>query len=187
MQANIRKHILWITRTAVFIALIVTAQAATAPMGNQFVTGSAVNLILILALLTGGPATGLTAAFLSPFGASLVGFGPAFPPLVPFIALGNLTFVGAWFLLGLLNKQEAAGMRTAVAVLFAAVAAGIKFLTLYVGIVLLAIPCLLDLNEKQRAMLSLTFSYPQLITACIGGVAALALAPLIRKALKSAL
>ena len=183
---NIRKNVLWITRTALLIALLVTVQFATAPLGNQFVTGSAVNLMLIVSVLTCGSATGLTVAALSPLFASLVGIGPAFPPLIPFIAIGNVAFVAAWILFGLLNKTEKSGIwHKIVSILAAVAAAAVKFAALYGGIVLLAIPYILGLNEKQSAVLSLSFSYPQLITATIGGVIALAVVPPVKKAIKA--
>lgn len=183
---NIRKNILWITRTAVLTALLVTMQFATAAFGNQFITGSIVNLMLIVSLLTCGPATGLTVAIISPMCASLVGVGPAFPPLIPFIALGNIVFVAAWTLLGLANKHDKTGISyKVIGFLSAVAAAAAKFLTLYASVVLLAIPYILNLNEKQSAMLTLSFSYPQLITATIGGIIALAVVPPVQKAIKS--
>ena len=45
-----KKKILWITRTAVLIALLVTLQWATSGLG-QFVTGSCVNAVLYLAVV----------------------------------------------------------------------------------------------------------------------------------------
>ena len=182
---NTRKKILWITRTAVLTALLVTLQFATAALGNQFVTGSIVNLMLIVSLLTCGPASGLTVAVISPLCASLVGVGPAFPPLIPFIILGNVSFVAAWILAGSLNKTDENSVRyKIIGVVSAIVSAAVKSLVLYAGIVQFAVPILLDLNEKQSAMITLSFSYPQLITATIGGVIALAVVPPVRKAIR---
>ena len=47
------KKTLWITETAVMIALLVALQWATKPLG-QFVTGSCVNLVLGVSVLVGG-------------------------------------------------------------------------------------------------------------------------------------
>ncbi len=186
MGKNIKRNILWITRTAIFVALLVTMQFFTALLGNQFVTGSVVNLMLIISLLTCGLATSLTVAVISPICAFLVGIGPAFPPLVPFIVLGNVSLIVTWFLLGRINQFDKSGIRNKVMGYLTAIAAAvIKFLTLYAGIVLLAVPYILNLNEKQSAILSFTFSYPQFITAAIGGVIALAAWSPIQKALKS--
>ena len=183
---SIRKKIFWITRTAVLTALLVAMQFATAPLGNQFVTGSIGNLIMIVSLLTCGLATGLTVAALSPVFAFIAGVGPAFPLLIPFIALGNMSLIIAWFLLELLNKSDKTGLRYRVVNCLIVIAAAIiKFLTLYTGIIKLALPFLLNLNEKQSAMISFLFSYPQIITATIGGVLALVIVPPIQKAINS--
>jgi len=183
---SIKGNVLWVTRTAVLIALLVTMQFVTAMLGNQFVTGSIGNLIMIVSLLTCGLATGLTVAIVSPICASLVGVGPAFPPLVPFIALGNAVFILAWYFLELLNKSDKSGIRYKITnYLIAIVAAFIKFLVLYAGIVRIALPYILHLNERQGAMISLAFSYPQIITATIGGVIALTIVPTIQKAISA--
>jgi len=182
---SLRGNVLWITRTAVFTALLVAMQLVTAPFGNQFITGSVNNLIMIVSLLVCGPATGLVVGMISPICVSLIGFGPAFPPIVPFIALGNAVFILAWFLLRKLNKSDKSDMSYKFTnYLIAVVAALIKFLALYTTIVKFAIPFLLDLNEAQSAVLGLAFSYPQIITAIIGGVIALTIAPRLKKALK---
>ena len=44
-----RKKVLWITETAVMLALLVTLQALTKPMG-QLVTGSCVNAVLAISV-----------------------------------------------------------------------------------------------------------------------------------------
>jgi hypothetical protein len=188
MQPNIRKNVYWITRTAVLTALLVTLQFITTMLGNTLVTGSVVNLLLVISFLTCGPATGFTVAIISPVCASLVGVGPAFPPLIPFIALGNAVFIAVWYLVGLLNKSDKTGGRSKAMKLLvnystAIAAALIKFLTLYAGIVKIAMPYILDLNEKQSAVLSFSFSYPQIITATIGGALALSVVPPVKKAL----
>ena len=46
------------------------------------------------------------------------------------------------------------------------------------------VPMVLTLNEKQMAVLSASFSFPQLITAAIGGVLAMLLVPPLRRAIK---
>ncbi len=170
------KKILWITETAVMIAVLVALQWVTKPMG-QFVTGSCVNLVLGISALVGGLWCGLTVALLSPFFAFLVGIGPAFLPIVPMVAVGNAVLV---VLLYVLSGKKKLGVMSYVAVAVAAVA---KFAALWVLIVKLVLPTL-GLAEKQVAMLSASFSWPQLVTALIGGVLAASIAPAIRKALK---
>ena len=62
------------------------------------------------------------------------------------------------------------------------VGSGLKFLTLFYGVVKLALPFIPGINEKQSAVLSSMFSWPQLLTAILGGILALIVVPLIQKA-----
>ena len=171
------KKTLWITETAVMIALLVALQWATKPLG-QFVTGSCVNLVLGVSALVGGLWCGLTVALVSPFFAFLLGIGPAFLPIVPMVAVGNMVLV---VILHLLASRDKIAVRSYLAV---AVGAVTKFLALWLLIVKLVLPTL-GVAEKQVAAISASFSWPQLVTAAIGGVLAVTIAPLIRKALRS--
>ncbi len=170
--------VLWITRTAVFIALLIGVQAVTAGM-SQLVTGSLVNFVLIASTVLGGLWCGGVVAVLSPLFAFLLGVAAALPPVLPFIMLGNLVFVLIWGLV--LSKTK--GLQSHLAfVLSAILAAGVKYLVLFVGFVQVALP-LLGLPEKQQAALSLSFSLPQLFTALLGGALAIIVLPTIRNAL----
>ena len=174
------KHdkILWITRTAALIAITVVLQALTLQLGNQYITGSVVNLMLVLSVMTCGLPTGLTVASFSPILPTLLGFGPVWP-VVPFIVSGNMVFVALWHYLGnlkIVNEYFA----YIVAMIVGAVA---KFLILYIGVAQLAMPFILGLPEKH--VMSVLFSYPQLITASAGGILAIFLLPLLLKALRA--
>ena len=79
-------------RTAIFLALLIAVQFVTRSMG-QYVTGSLVNLILIASGLMCGLWGGLAVAVLSPICAFFIGIGPAFPQVVPAVALGNAVLV----------------------------------------------------------------------------------------------
>jgi hypothetical protein len=176
---NNKSRILWITRTAVFIALLVVLQVSTAPLGNIFITGSAVNLLLVVSVMTCGLSSGITVCLLSPVLAKLVGIGPLWS-LIPFIILGNLTVSMVWYFIT--RKTKANGIITYI---FAIAAAAImKFLILYLGIVKLAVPFLLGLPEKQASVISGMFSLPQLITALIGGVIAAMILPILQRSMK---
>ncbi|MCL2492840.1 MAG: hypothetical protein FWF33_02210 [Clostridiales bacterium] len=177
--------VLWITRTAVFIALLVAAQFFSASLGNQYVTGSLVNLILVVSVLTCGISAGVTVAVLSPVFAFLVGAGPMFPPLIPFIMAGNAVLVLIWFAFDVGAGPTEPGRRYKGFFYAAPVAAAaVKALALYGGVVLIAIPHLLHLAAPQAAMITLMFSFPQFITALVGGVIALVIAPRVKKAVK---
>ena len=166
---------LWITRTAVMAALLVALQWVTKPLG-QLVTGSCVNLVLGTAALAGGLWCGVTVAAISPFFAFLVGVGPVLFPVVPLISVGNAVLV--LILWALCHERKL----SAVSFGAVALAAAGKFLTLWLLAVKLAIPAL-QLSEAASAAISLSFSWPQLVTAAIGGTLAVTLAPMIRKAI----
>ena len=85
-------------RTAIFLALLIAVQFVTRSMG-QYVTGSLVNLILIASGLMCGLWGGLAVAVLSPICAFFIGIGPAFPQVVPAVALGNAVLVLLWVLI----------------------------------------------------------------------------------------
>lgn len=173
-----KNKILWITRTAVMMALLVTLQWATSGLG-QFVTGSCVNAVLAAATLTAGLWSGVAVAVLSPFCAFLLGIGPQLIQLVPIIALGNVVLVllAAWLLGG------KALFWWGKALSIAASAAG-KFLVLYLAVVQVFIPLMGDaLKEKQVQTFMAMFSWPQLVTALIGTTLAVLIVPTIRKIL----
>ena len=130
---NFRHKALWITRTGVLIALLITLQWATAgtqAFAGQYITGSCVNCVLTVAVLLSGLWSGMVVAILSPFCAFLLGIGPALLQIVPCIALGNVALVLALhFALGTNTYpvwRQAVGL---------GVAATVKFVTLYVAVV----------------------------------------------------
>ena len=161
-----------ITRTAILIALLIALQAATRPLGNQFVTGSCVNLVLAVAAMLCGVWSGVIVAIVSPFFAYFLGISPQLW-LAPAIACGNAVYV---VLIALLSRKIPGAASGAVSV---AVAAVCKFVTLYLVVVKMFIP-MGNLPAKVAAQ----FSWPQLVTALIGGCIALAIGPTVKKALK---
>ena len=177
------KKIRWITETAVLLALLVTLQALTKGFG-QLVTGSCVNAILAVAALVGGLGCGLTVALISPVLAFALGIAPQVLT-VPAIMAGNSVFVVLLHFLS--DRQGKHIVRQIIAWLSAAVA---KFVTLYAIVVGLICGVLSEsllsagtLKPPMLQALPATFSWPQLITALIGGAVALAIVPVLRKAL----
>ena len=65
------KKMLWITETAVMLALLISLQALTKSSG-QLVTGSFVNAVLAVTALTAGLYSGITVAIISPILAYLL-------------------------------------------------------------------------------------------------------------------
>ena len=170
--------VLRITETAVMTALLIALQAATSSAG-QFVTGSCVNAVLALTTLLVGLWSGAAVALVSPFFAFLLGIGPKLPAIIPAIAVGNLVFVVLLWTLTQ-RRKGAPPLRQVPAWLIAALG---KFAALY--IIVVQILCrVLTLPQPQIDTFSAMFSWPQLVTALIGGGIALALTPLLRRALK---
>lgn len=168
----------WMTRTAVLLAVLVLLQFVTKPLG-QLVTGSAVNFVLIASVVLGGLASGIVVAAVSPFLAYALGIGPAFIQLIPFIALGNLLLVLVY---GLVLKRSQTLAYWLIAVISATL---LKFIVLYLGIVQLALPLISDIKAPQLTALSAMFSWPQLVTAAIGGVLAWILIPTLQRAIRA--
>lgn len=169
----------WITYTAAAVALLIVVQAVTMGFGNMFLTGSCVNLLLILSVMTCGLKTGLWAAVLSPVVARLFGIGPLWS-LIPFIILGNSALCGSWYMV--MRGWAVTERKFCIIAIFTAAVA--KFLVLYLGIVKLAIPYLLHIPQKQVTVIAQMFSLPQLATAIIGGILATVTLPMICRAIK---
>ena len=173
-----REKTLWITKTALLLALLIVLQAVTRSF-SQLVTGSCVNAVLALAVLTAGLPSGVVVAAISPFAAFLLGIGPQLFPIVPAIAAGNIVFVAVLWVLTHNHPDEMKWGLTGWLV-----SSVCKFLTLYV-IVIQLLCRVLPLKEAQITTFSAMFSWPQLFTALIGGAVAMFVAPRLRKALRS--
>ncbi len=178
------KKIRWITETAVMLALLVSLQAVTKPLG-QLVTGSCVNAVLAITVLVAGLYSGVTVAIISPVLAYLLGIAPQILT-VPAIMVGNTVYVLALCLIA--GKNSRMIVRQVIAWVVAAFA---KFATLYAIVVWLICGVFAQallkagtLKPPMLKMLPATFSWTQLFTALIGGAVALLIVPVIRKALK---
>jgi hypothetical protein len=177
------KKIRWITETAIMLALLVALQALTGSMG-QIVTGSCVNAVLAITVLVSGLASGLTVALISPVMAYLLGIAPQILT-VPAIMVGNSVYVSLLYWIA--DKDSKIIVRQIAAWL---IAAGAKFAVLYVIVAGLICGVLAEgllasgmLKTPMLNALPATFSWPQLVTALIGGALALVIVPILKKAL----
>lgn len=169
-----KKKTLWITQTAVMLALLIVLQWLTKPLG-QIVTGSCVNAVLAVAVLLGGLWCGVTVAAVSPFCAFLLGIGPQLFAIIPAIALGNAVYVLALHFV----YKESLWSRIG-ALLNASLG---KFGVLYLVVVELLCR-VLPLKQPQIDTFTAMFSAPQLVTALIGGGVAMLILPILKKALR---
>ncbi len=169
-----RDRIKLITRTAVLLAIVVVVQMVGRSIpNNNFIVGPLVNLCLLVATMTAGLTGGVTIAVLSPFTSLINNNAPIATALLPFavvIALANVTFVLIFYFL--YNKNKYIGL---------VLGALAKFGLLFVGIrVFLNI---FDYSKFTKKLFEL-FSWPQLVTALIGGIIAIPVIYSVRKALK---
>ena len=178
-----KKNVIWITETAGMLALLVALQALTKPMG-QLVTGSFVNAVLAVTALVAGLSSGITVAVISPVLAYLLGIAPQILT-VPAIMVGNTLYV---VLLALIVGKSS---KKSVMVAGWIGAAAAKFAALYAIVVWLICGVLSEGLLASGAMkppmlqaLPAAFSWMQLVTALIGGAAALLIVPVLRKALR---
>ena len=182
-KIQMNKKILWITRTAIFTALLVALQYITKPM-SQLVTGSCVNFVLAVAALTSGYWSAFTVAAISPFFALLLGIAPPIIWFTPMIALGNIVLVTILWLIANKAAKKYSLKNIFVSAGGAIVSAAAKFAVLWLGIVVILVP-LLNLPQAQATKFSTMFTWPQLFTALIGTGIAIFVAPIVKKAIKS--
>lgn len=178
-----KKKVLWITQTAVMLALLVVLQWLTKPLG-QFVTGSCVNAVLAITVLFCGMSSGVTVALISPVCAYLFGIAPQILT-VPAIMVGNTAFAVVLCMAGGGSKQL---WKNVIAWLGAALC---KFALLYVivkygicGVLAEGLMAQGLLKAPMLTMLPATFGAAQLVTALIGGAVALLIVPVLKKGLK---
>lgn len=187
-----RKKIRWITETAVMLALLVCLQwvGSFVPdqMTKQLVTGTMVNCVLAVTVLMVGLSSGITVALISPVFAFLFGIAPNFVTVLP-IMVGNSCYVALLYCIA--GKARKFGWRQPAALVSAAV---VKFAVLYVLVVKVIcgvasgallgrkIGNIVVLAPPMLKMLPTMFAWPQLVTALAGGVIALSIVPVLRKA-----
>ena len=173
----------FIARTAIGIALVILAQliGKLLPAGaviagpfsvTQLVTGSLVNCVLFVFTAQVGILSGVIIGFLSSILASLLGIGPAIVAVVPVVGCGNAILAG---LFGLSCKKN---WKREIAMVVCAV---LKCAFLWVAVPAV-IASLGTVPAKQAAVMSAMFSWPQGVTALIGGVLALVILPRLKKA-----
>lgn len=187
------KKVRWITETAVMLALLICLQwvGSMVPdqMTKQLITGTLVNCVLAVTVLMVGISSGLTVAVISPVCAFIFGIAPNFITVLP-IMMANSCYVALLYLI--VGEERKFGWRQPVGL---AAAALVKFGVLYLLVVKVIcgmasgallgkkIGDIVVLAPPMLKMLPTMFAWPQLVTAVSGGIIALAIIPVLRKAL----
>lgn len=175
-----------VTRIAIMLALTLLVQWLTGLAGIQLLTGSFVNLFILITTLLCGLIGGIVVGLITPFLGYLLGFGGPVLALVPIISLANILLAAVFTLMTKLFKvAERKGVLYVVFTVIAVVAAAaVKFLFMYFVGVKLFMPYLLTIGTIKQPMmenLSKAWGFLQLFTALIGGGVATALSIPLRK------
>jgi hypothetical protein len=110
----------------------------------------------------------------------MLGIGPKLLQIVPCIAFGNLVYV--LLLERLLGMKIRPVWHQCLGLVFAAAA---KFGAMYAAVIKILIPAMGDgLKAPQIQTFTAMFSWPQLVTALLGGTLALLILPVLRKTIK---
>jgi len=152
----------FITRTAILLALTMIFQSFRAP---QLITGTLVNGMLLISAGYVGMWSGVIIGLFTPVLAFLFGI-MKFPPMIPFIMIGNALYVLVFS--GMRNKPI--GMVLGSLVKFLWLSASVYYMLPLFGV-------------KAPAALVEMFTFPQLATAVMGGVLALLVLGLLKKSL----
>jgi hypothetical protein len=151
------RNVLFITRTAILMALTLVIQMMGMP---QYATGPLVNTMLYIASVFVGILGGVAIGLITPVIAFWRGILPApLGPMIPFIAIGNAVLVVVYGLVGKRNKYVA--VVAASVIKYLALAGAVRFVV--------AVP------PKIAQMMQL----PQLITALAGGAIAILLSEIL--------
>lgn len=179
-----KKLIVWVSEAALLLALLVVVQLLTfvvpksVPILGQLFTGSLVNMVLIVGVGSVGFSGTAVAAVLS----SVLAFAfgqMTFPQMIPVVAIGNLAIVAAvWPFLRSTSSVKNPGIGRSIVGI--AVGAVVKTSFLWGATAWLIVPVFFTGKNAAAQKLSLMFSWPQAVTAVIGGIAALLVLPAIR-------
>ncbi len=161
----------FITRTALLLAVVVAVQMVGRLLPfNNFIVGPLVNACLVVSTAMLGIWGGLIVSVVSPFTSLINNHAPvaaALLPFAPFVAVGNFLMVLGYYLLR--KKSQIAGVVTG---------AVLKFAFLWCAIVVFL--RIFTFPKFAQALLKL-FTWPQLITALIGGAVAILVIEALKK------
>lgn len=171
------KKTLFIANTGILLALTLVIQLFGGAIfgflgpAKLFVTGSLINACLLLATVVAGKLSGAVISFVAPITAGFLNhtaLAAFILPFSPIIGIGNFIYVLIFSLILEKNKYIAIGLGSI-----------LKFVFLLVGSKIAL--GLIDLKEPLAVMAAYSFSWPQLVTAVIGGIIAILSVGAIRK------
>lgn len=172
INSNVKK----LTRSGLLLAMVLVFQVGgktlAIPQVSQYIVGPAINAILLISVHTCGIGWALALGILTPVTAFAVGqLAAPMGPFIPFIMVGNILFVLVFWLL---KRYKVAGT-------IAGYIGGafLKYVFLYYSALKLVPILNIGFPKKVYSTLVIMMGIPQLVTALIGGAAALIIIAII--------
>lgn len=155
----------YMTRTGVLLALAIVFQMMGRFLGpnNNYIVGPLINAILLVSTAATGVWGGIAISVIAPYVSAFTNKAPIAPFILsfsPFIALGNAIIVVCFYLL--YKKSKVAGVAMGAVLKFAFLYASVTLFTRYFGV-----------PDNFAKVMNALFSWPQLLTAVIGGIIAI--------------
>jgi len=177
-----KNKVRFLTRTALLLAVAIAFQifGKFIPY-NNFIVGPVVNAVLLVATAAAGLWSGVAISVIAPLVSAFTNKAPIAPLVLgfsPFIIIGNVIIV---LLFHLLRRKKSVAFIPG-PVLGVAAGAVLKFAFLYASISVFT--SLVEMKPQQAVTLTNLFSWPQLITAIVGGAIALVILKLAGKSLE---
>ena len=170
-----------IAKIGIMLALTLTLQYITGLAGIQLLTGSIVNMMLLISLLVSGLIGGLVVGLISPFVGFLLGLSGNIL-LTPFIGISNAIFITLFAVMVKIFQEKYGKLDNLVGwikqITALVIASTAKFIFLFFVTLKLILPLIMD---KVPPILATTFGITQIFTAMIGGVLAIILSMLLEK------
>ena len=170
-----------ITFTALFLAIAIVSQFVGSNLGGagflgQYITGTIVNICLMISGIMVGIYSGITIGVLSPCLAFFLGV-MKFPFAIPVVIAGNIVFVLITVLIYKAVSEKTLGLKAIVMIVTVIAAAAVKALVMW-----FSAKYLLNIFTVVPAPLVSSFAFPQGITGSIGGLRSLARLRIRKKA-----
>jgi len=176
-EVRAMKRTKMLTRLVFLLSLTLAIEMIGLP---QPITGPLVNLMLLLTALLLNSFAAVILGLATPLMGLLRGqLPPILAPMVPFIMLANAVYILLFAMLASAGKQSLSLKRWRGWMALAIAAAG-KTLILYAAATLV-VPLLFG-RQLPEAVIA-AFTFPQLITATVGGAAAIGIYPALRRIL----
>lgn len=161
----------FIAKTGIFLALTLVIQYISGLFGQQLLTGSMVNMMLLLCSLYTGLIGAVVVGIFTPFIGFILGFSSNIV-LIPFIALSNALYIILFITIRNIKNNV---LFDIIGVIIGSV---VKYLFLSIFVIKLILPLFMTSIPSKLVMM---FGITQLFTALIGGALYIILSKIMSK------